>query len=67
MTAIEPDKTYLGIICRKCGEPAPFVEVEEGTRLGETGGDFQIQCPHCGHDDRYLASELRTMTVHRKH
>jgi len=66
MAAVEPGKTYLGVTCRNCQEPAPFVEVEEGTTLGETGGQFQIECVSCGHTALYPAHELRTMKAHYK-
>lgn len=66
MPAIEPGKQYLGVICRACQKPAPFVEVEKGAQLGRVGGEFEIECPRCGHKGRYPAAELRMMEAHRK-
>ncbi len=67
MAEIEPGKQYLGVICKNCGQRAPFVEVEDGAQIGEAGGEFEIVCPLCDHKDLYPASELRMMKAHRKH
>ena len=67
MADVEPGKTYLGITCRQCGKLSPFVEFEPGTTLGQTGGEFEIECVRCGHEAVYQANELRKMKVHRKH
>lgn len=67
MSNVEPGKTYLGVVCQKCKKSAPFVEIKEGTTLGKTAGEFDIECPWCGHKAAYPAHELRTMEVHRKH
>jgi len=66
MTDVTPGKTYLGVTCKGCGKPAPFVEIEPGTKLGETVGYFDIECPACGHKDQYRANELHTMQAHYK-
>ena len=66
MAEVTPGKTYVGVTCRKCGQSAPFVEVETRTKLGETGGHFEIECVNCGHTDQYPATELRTMEAHYK-
>lgn len=67
MAKIEPEKQYLGVICRSCDRLAPFIEVEQGTSLGETTGDFEMVCPFCEHKDQYQPSELRMMESHYKH
>jgi hypothetical protein len=66
MTSVEPGKQYLGIVCRKCGKPSPYVEVEEGTQLGATTGQWEIACVHCGHKAWYPVSELQMMKTHLK-
>ena len=66
MPEITPGKQYLGVICRKCGKPAPFVEVDAGDKLGKTGGEFEIACAQCGHKDMYPTGELRMMEAHYK-
>ena len=67
MASVEPGKTYLGVTCRNCEKPVPFVEVEPGTKLGETAGDFEIVCPFCEHRDQYPPSAFRMMEAHYKH
>ncbi len=66
MSDVTPGKQYLGVICRKCAKHSPFVEVETGDQLGETVGEFEIECSRCGHKDVYPASELRMMEAHYK-
>ena len=66
MANVEPGRQYLGVICRKCAKPSPFVEVETGTKLGDVAGEFEIVCVQCGHKAVYRARELRMMEVHRK-
>ena len=67
MAAVEPGKQYLGVLCKKCRQLAPFVEVETGTQLGDVGGEFEVECVHCGYTATYPATELRMMEAHQKH
>ena len=67
MADVTSGKQYLGVPCRNCGQLAPLVEVDQGAELENFGGEFDVECVRCGHEAAYPASELRMMTVHRKH
>ncbi len=68
MADVTPGKQYLGVSCRNCGQQAPIVEVDQGTELGNhKWGEFDVECPHCGHEASYPASVLHMMTVHSVH
>jgi hypothetical protein len=34
----------MGVIYRKCGQHAPWAEVEKGSSLGELGGEVDVRC-----------------------
>ena len=70
MADVTPGKQYLGVPCRNCGQLAPLFEVDQGAKLEDFEGEFDVEyveCVHCGHEAAYPASELRMITVHRKH
>lgn len=67
MADVTLGKQYLGVVCRICGELAPVYEVDQGSELGNSWGEFDFECANCGHEAAYPVSELRMMTVHRKH
>lgn len=67
MADVIPGRQYLGVTCRKCGELAPFVEVDPGTKLTDAGGTFEVVCLHCGHKADYPATAFRLMKAHQKH
>ena len=68
MAEVEPGKKYLGVTCRKCGLPTPFIETDQETHVTGGEGYFEIQCsrPDCLHTDRYQPSELHMMEAHIK-
>ena len=48
MADIKPGQIFLGVTCKMCFRPTPWVEIEEGDQLGETGGEITVQLPDVG-------------------
>lgn len=70
MFQIVPDKWYLTVVCRKCGERFAFLDAPSPEKE-IAGGGLQIAqnldllgCPMCGHQALYQRDEVQVRQAH---
>jgi predicted nucleic-acid-binding Zn-ribbon protein len=63
---IEPEKEYLGVVCRNCAYSFPIVgpldpaqvPPDKAIRVGARG-PLHGTCPHCGHRANYPIEQIQ--------
>ena len=67
MFQIAPDKWYLTVVCRKCGEQFAFLDApspDDQIAGGVPQNVDSLGCPMCGHQASYQADEVHIRQAH---